>query len=70
MKKVIKHMYSGTGHYIGCKEIPYWHTLIQLPTIAIVITSILIGLGIIVALNGMPQFNHRPSVSITNDLPF
>jgi hypothetical protein len=69
MKKVIKHMYSAGGHYIGSKEVPYWHTWISLPTICIAIISILIGLGIIIGLNGMPK-SHNSQVNITNTLPF
>lgn len=63
-------MYSAEGHYIGCKQVPNWHSKIQLPAIFIVVTSILIGIGIIIALNGVPNFNRQSAQSVTRDLPF
>jgi len=64
-------MYSADGYYIGCKEVPRWHTYIPLPTgFLIILISILLGIGVIVALNVMSSFENRPSISITNDLPF
>lgn len=69
MRKVTKHMYSAGGHYIGSKEVPYWHTWISLPTIVITTISILIGLGIIIGMSNLPH-SHNSKVNITNDLPF
>jgi len=70
MKTITKHIYSAGGYYIGCKQIPAWRTYIQLPTVAIIMASILLGIGVIVALNGLPLFNMDSSTSTTNPLPF
>lgn len=70
MKKIIKHIYSTTGHYVGYKEVPFWYTWINTSAILLTILSVLIGIGIIVALNGISISNNKPSIFITNDLPF
>lgn len=69
MKKVIKHYFSAEGIYLGSKEVPRWHTWFNAKSIAIIILSILLGIGIIFGLNGMPH-SHNYKVSVTNALPF
>lgn len=72
MKKIQKHMYSAGGHYIGYKEVPAWHQWMSIPAAMVIMLSILLGVGIVFALNGKEMFNRKPSppVTITNDLPF
>jgi hypothetical protein len=63
-------MYSAEGHYIGCKEVPAWYRWMNLPVVLVALLSILLGLGVVYALNGKGTFNNKPSISKTNDLPF
>lgn len=70
MKKIKKYMYSADGHYIGYKEVPFWHKWINTPVVLVILVSILLGLGVVYALNGTDIFNSKPSVVLTNDLPF
>jgi hypothetical protein len=65
-------MYSAGGHYIGYKEVPAWHQWMNLPVALVALLSILLGLGVVYALNGKEMFksNSRPPINITNDLPF
>lgn len=71
MKKVTKHYLSAEGIYLGSKEVPRWYTWFNAKsiTIIIIILSILLGIGIIFGLNGMPH-SHNYKVNATNALPF
>lgn len=69
MKKITKHMFSASGHYIGSKEVPRWFTWFNAKTITIAILSIILGLGIIFGMNSLPH-SHNYKVNVTNALPF
>lgn len=74
MKKITKHMYSSGGFYIGSEEVPIWHQWMSIPVAMVICFSILLGVGVVAALNGKDMFHSKsrpsPPISLINDLPF